>query len=169
MQRVADQHHISKRPVLVPDPWKIAPDRFVRDQLVANKRASEHALANRFGLVEGFLGKAIALPCSRVALDQERAHLRRISIMVRIKRAEFGLYEGLRQRFETLGRSVPGELVGGVRQGGAEVALEAAAQERVQSIGGNDQIVALQLLKRGDRRLISRRDADRGGALLQDF
>ena len=82
--------------------------------------------------------------------------------------AEIGLHESLRQRLEALGGAVPGELVGRIGQRGAEVALEAAAHQRVQSVGCDDQIVSAQLVHRLDRRVVSRRNAGRVHALLQD-
>src|ERR1700749_2171281 len=51
---------------------------------------------------------------------------------------------------------------------GAEFGLEAAAYQRVQAIGRNDQVVPGQLARRLDQRVVSRRDANRADARLQD-
>ena len=77
--------------------------------------------------------------------------------MVRVEGAELGFDEGLRQRLEALGRAVPGELVGRIGQRGAEVALEAAAHQRVQAVGRDDQVVARELIQRLDRGVVTRR------------
>ena len=168
MQRVPDQHHILERPVLVPDPGKIAPHRFVRHQRVPAQRVREHGFANGLGLLDRLVGKAIALPGGAIAFDQERAHVGRVSVVMRVESAEIGLDKGLRQRLEPFRRAVPREFVGGVRHRGAEIALERAAHQRVEAIRRDDQIIARQLIHRRDQRVVARRDTDGADALLQN-
>ena len=88
--------------------------------------------------------------------------------MMRVERAEVGFDEGLRQRLEALGRAVPGEFIGRPGHRRAEFVLEAAAHQRVQAVGRDDQVVPGKLIHRLDRRVVSRRDADRANPLLQD-
>src|ERR1700722_13133627 len=102
MQRVADQHGIPRPPALVPDPGEIAPHRFVRDQFVAVERRSEYLLADGLRLIDTLVGKTVSLPRRGIAFDQERAHARRITIVMRVERAEFGRDKILRQRLEAL-------------------------------------------------------------------
>ena len=86
MQGVADQHHVAVRPVLVPDPGKIAPHRLVRDQRMAVERIGEYLLADRLRLLDGLVLEAVGLPGRRVAFDQERAHRRRVAIVMGVER-----------------------------------------------------------------------------------
>src|SRR5690348_3161928 len=86
--------------------------------------------------------------------------------MMGVERALVGFHESLRQRFKSLGGAIPGEFVFRVGQRRAEIALKGAAQQRVQSIGADDQIVTRQRVRRSDRRLVARRDTDRSGARL---
>ena len=51
---------------------------------------------------------------------------------------------------------------------GAEGGLKTAAHQRVQPVGGDDQIVSLEFVHRLDRRAVSGRNACRVHALLQD-
>src|ERR1700722_6211225 len=68
-----------------------------------------------------------------------------------VEAAEFSRHEGLRQRLETLCGAVPGKFVGGIRQRRAEIAFEGAAYRGVEAVGGNDQVIAAQLIERGLR------------------
>src|SRR6185295_9548054 len=106
--------------------------RSVRDQGMAVESGGEDLFADRLGLLDALVGKAIGLPGLTIAFDQERAHLGRIAIVVRVEAAEVGLDKSLRQGLETPGRAVPGELVAGVGQRAAEIALETAAYQRVE-------------------------------------
>ena len=165
---VADQHHVVVRPALVPDPGKIAPDRFVRHQRDGRRACGKHLLADRLRLLDGLVAETVALPGRRVAFDQERAHVRRIAIVMRVEGAEIGRDKRLRQRLERLCGAVPGELVGRMRDRRAELAFEAAAHQRVQPVGRDDQVVAGELIHRLDHGVEPRRDADGADALLQD-
>ena len=87
--------------------------------------------------------------------------------MVRVEAAEVGLDEALRQGLETPRRAVPGELVAGVGQRAAEIALEAAAHQRVEAVGGDDEVVAVELIQRLHLGAVTRLDADGVRARLQ--
>ena len=135
---------------------------------MAVQRSGEYLLADRLRLFDRLVLEAVSLPGRRVAFDQERAHGRRIAVMMRVERPEIGLHKSLRQRGKALGGAVPGELVGRVRNRGAELGFKTAAHQRVQSVGCDDQIVPLEFVHRLDRRAVSRRNACRAHALLQD-
>ena len=64
--------------------------------------------------------EAVGLPGRGVAFDQERAHVGRVAVVMRVEGAEIGLHKRLRQRGEAPGGAVPGEFVGGMRNRGAE-------------------------------------------------
>lgn len=85
-----------------------------------------------------------------------------------VEGAAIGLHEGLRQRVEPLRGAVPDELVGGVGQRGAEITFEAAADQRVQPVRGNDQIISVELVDGLNLRIEARRDADVDRVLLQE-
>src|SRR3990170_7434933 len=97
------------------------------------ERARKHRLANGLRLLTGLVGKAVALPGRAVALDQKRAHRRRVAIVMRVERTQFGLDKRLRQRIEPLAGAEPCELVAGTGDRGAEIALERAAHQRVET------------------------------------
>ena len=162
MQGVADQHHVPERPALVPDPRKIAPHRFVRNQPVAVQRGGKHLLADRLRLLDGLVGKAVALPGRQIALDQEGAHVGRVAVVMRVEGAEVGFDKGLRQRLEALCGAVPGELVGRIGQRGAEIAFEScgapASSGRRPRRSGRNRSTGPPT----GSRVVSRRDA--GGA-----
>lgn len=103
-----------------------------------------------------------------VAFDQEGAHGRRVAVVMGVEGTAVGLDEGLRQRLEALRGAVPDELVRGVGQRGAEIALEGAAYQRVQPVGSDDQIVPVELIDRMNRRVEARGDAGIDRALLQE-
>src|SRR6478752_9377005 len=88
--------------------------------------------------------------------------------MMRVERAEIGLHKGLRQRGKALAGAIPGEFVGRMRNRRAEFFLKAAAHQRIQAIGGYDQIVTTEFVDRLDDGVVSRRDACGAHALLQD-
>jgi hypothetical protein len=85
-----------------------------------------------------------------------------------VERSEIGLHESLRQRGKAFAGAIPCELVGRVRNRGAEFLLKAAAHQRVQPVGGNDQVISPEFVERLDRGVIPRRDACCAHALLQD-
>ena len=135
---------------------------------MAVERIGKDLFADRLRLLDGLVLEAVGLPGRGVAFDQERAHVGRIAVMMRVERSEIGLHEGLRQRGKTLAGAVPGELVGRMRDRGAEFLLETAAHQRVQPVGGDDQVVAPEFVERLDDGVVSRRDAGGADALLQD-
>ena len=66
----------------------------------AAERIRKHLLADAFGLLDILVGEAIGLPGGMIAFDQERAHGRRVAIVMRIEGAAVGLHKRLRQRIE---------------------------------------------------------------------
>ena len=135
VQRVADQHPVSVRPARVPDPREAAPDRLVRHQPVAVEGGGEHLLADGLRLLDGLVREAIAFASRRIAFDQEGAHAGRVAVVMGIEGAAPSPDKGLRQRLESLAGAVPGELVRRPRHRGAELLLEALAQQRIQAVG----------------------------------
>src|SRR5215216_7209145 len=111
VKRVPDKHHVAKRPALVPEPWEIAPDRLVGNETVALQGIGENAFADGARLVRRPLREAIAFPRRTIAFDDKRAHPGRVPVVMGIEMALVRTHEGLRQRFEALGGSKPGELV----------------------------------------------------------
>src|SRR4051812_9582611 len=95
MQGVSDQHHVAVPPMLVPDPGEIAPHRPVRDQWMTVECCSKDLLAAAPGLVDRHLVESVGLPGRAIAFDQERAHVRRVAIMMWVERAAVGRDEGL--------------------------------------------------------------------------
>src|SRR3981081_4413317 len=132
------------------------------------ERGSEYPRAKGFRFLNRLVGEAVTLPRGAVALDEECTHVRRVSIMMRIERAEFGFHKSLRQWLEPFCGAVPGKFIGRIGYRGAEIALESTAYQRVQAIGRDNQVVAGQLLHGLDQRVVSRGHADRAHALLQD-
>src|SRR4030088_1242491 len=132
------------------------------------ERGSEYPLANGFRFLNRLIGEAVTLPRGAVALDEECTHVRRVSIMMRIERAEFGFHKSLRQCLEPFCGAVPGKFIGLIGYRGAEIALESTAYQRVQAIGRENQVFAGQLPHGLDQRVISRGHADSAHALLQD-
>src|SRR3982074_791769 len=110
------------------------------------ERGSEYPLANGFGFLNRVRGAPATLPRGAVALDEECAHVRRVSIMMRIERTEFGFQKSLRQRLEPFCGAVPGKFIGRIGYRGAEIALDRTAYQRGQPIGRDNQVVAGQLL-----------------------
>src|SRR5258708_38049427 len=154
--------------MLVPKPRKIAPDRLIGNQRMPIEHVGKNALADRLRFLDRFFGEAVTLPSRAIALDQERAHVRRVSVVMGIEAAEIRLHERLRQSIEDLGRAVPSKLVAHVTNGCTEIALEAAPHQRVESIGGNDQLVTNKLVKRVDLGLEMTCDASRLRTRLQN-
>ena len=85
-----------------------------------------------------------------------------------VERSQIGLHKSLRQRGKALAGAIPGEFVGRVRNRGAKFLLKAAAHQRVQPVGGDDQVVSPEFVQRLDRGVVPRVDACRAHALLQD-
>ncbi|MGY4354162.1 hypothetical protein ACVW0J_000655 [Bradyrhizobium sp. i1.7.7] len=86
-----------------------------------------------------------------------------------IEGAAVRLHEGLRQRVEAFRGPVPDELVGGVGQRRAEIALIGAPHQRIQPVGRDDQVVAVELVDGVDLRVEARRDAGVERALLEEL
>src|SRR4030081_2687870 len=99
------------------------------------ERRSEYPLATGFRFLNRPGGETVTLPRGAVALDEEGAHLRRVSIMMRIERTEFGFHKSLRQRLEPFCCAVPGKFIGRIGYRGAEIALARTAYQRVHAIG----------------------------------
>src|SRR5205823_7099590 len=121
---------------------------------------AEHALevGDRFLLAHA--GEAGALPRAGIAFGDERAHVGRMAVMMRVEAAVLVSHESLRQRLITSARTVPGELVRAMRDARAEVG--GAAHEGIGAIGPDDEVVALELAGNGQRALVFRRDAHGG-------
>src|SRR5215510_14228466 len=102
------------RPALVPYPGEIAPYRLVGDELVATKGIGEDFFTDRLRLLDALVLEAVCVPRRRVAFDEERAHVRRIAVVMSIEGAALGRHKSLRQRRKSFCRAVPGELVGGM-------------------------------------------------------
>src|SRR3977135_1779126 len=132
------------------------------------ERGSEYPLPNGFRFLNRLVREPGTFPRGAVALDEECAHVRRVSIMMRIERTEFGFHKSLRQRLEPFCGAVPGKFICRIGYRGAEIALESTAYQRVQAVGRDNQVLAGQLLDGLDQRVISRGHADRAHALLQD-
>ena len=109
-----------------------------------------------------------AHPRRRIALDDERAHGRGVAVVVGVEGAELVGDERLRQRVEGLGRAVPGELAPGMLQRETEFALERPPHQRVDAVGGDDQVLLPQLIQRRQLRAEPQIDAGLAGALLQE-
>ena len=133
------------------------------------ERGGEHLLADAAAFVLGGLIETGALPCDRVALDNERAHARCVPIVVGVERAQAVGDKGLCQGFEALGGAVPGELAVELRERGAELAREGAAQQRIDAIGRNDQVALAEVVERGDGVPKCENDACGARPLLQEL
>src|SRR3982074_1367936 len=103
------------------------------------ERGSEYPLAYGFRFLNRLVGEAVTLPRGAVALDEECAHLRRVSIVMRIERTEFGFHKSLRQRLERFCGAVPGKFIGRIGYRGAEIALDRTAYQRGQAIRRHNQ------------------------------
>src|ERR1051326_3327245 len=102
----------------------------------------EHALADRLGLILPQARKAAARKAFRVELDDERAHVRRVAVMVGAALPELGAAEGLGQRLEAPAGAEPGEPVAQMGDLGAELAREIFAQQGVWPVGADDEMGA---------------------------
>src|SRR5207247_2183213 len=77
--------------------------------------------------------------------------------------------EGLCEGVETLGGSEPAELVGEIPYSGAERVAVRAPHERVDPVGGDDQVVALQFVFRTECFREFWNDVDTCKLLLQEL
>ena len=68
---------------------------------VAVERFGKHLLADRLRFLDGLVLEAVGLPGRRIAFDQERAHVRRIAVVMRVEGAAIGR----RQRSATASRT----------------------------------------------------------------
>src|SRR4029077_14286228 len=123
------------------------------------ERRRKNLLADRLRLADRLVFKTVGLPCRRIALDQKSAYVRRVAVVMRVERSETGFHKSLRQRGEALAGAIPGEFVGRMRNRGAERFLKAAAHQRVQAVGGDDQIVTAEFIDRLDNGIVSQPDA----------
>ena len=134
---------------------------------MAVERRGEQALAlpARGALVER--GKAHAIESRLVHLDDEGAQLRRVAVVMGVELPALGFDEGLRQRVEALGGAEPGEAVAEMAHAGAEAVGQAAPHQRVDAVGRDHQVEAVELGETLHRAPIDRRDADRARPRLQ--
>ena len=133
------------------------------------QRCGEYLLAHAAAFAFGGPVEAGADPGCRVALDDECAHVRRIAVVMGVERAEFVLDEGLRQGFEALGRPVPDEFPVQMRERGSELALECAAQQRVDAVRRDDQVAIAEIFERADGGAERERHAGGACPLLQEL
>lgn len=84
-----------------------------------------------------------------------------------VERPFCGSQERVRECVEAHGCSVPGEFVIAIAQRGLEIAFEAAPHNRVQSISGDDEVIAGKLIHRRDRGLEMKLGADFESTSLQ--
>src|SRR6516225_7919212 len=155
------------RPALVPQPRKITPNRLVVDEVVSFEGVSEDLLADGPGFPLRFLVEARTQPCCTIALHDERAHLGRIVVVMRIEAAELRFDEGLGQRLEALGCPVPHKFVVVVCERRFEVAFVGPADQRVYAVGGDYQVVSRELFDRPDDSSKPKVCADGPGTLGQ--
>ncbi len=136
---------------------------------MAAERVGENLLAQaaRFRLVHAL--KAGAGETRLVGFDDERAAPRRVAVVMRVEIADRRVAESLRQRVVALAGAEPGEMIGEISDAGAEFVREGAPHQRIDAIGADHQIGAIELVERGHRAGEFRRDADRAQALLQQL
>src|SRR5678815_2586994 len=94
---------------------------------VEGRRKNFFAETSAFGLFQS--RKTGARECGLINLNDERAQLRCVSVVMRVKASELGLDECLRQRLETLGGAEPGEAVCHQANRRPQFARTAAAQQ----------------------------------------
>ena len=102
------------------------------------------------------------------ALDDERAHPRRVAVVVGVERASFGADERLGQRVERASRTEPGEVVVEVPEARREGRFVRAADQGVEAVGAHDQ-VPVQLVEVPNRMREADRRPERFRARAQDL
>ena len=134
-----------------------------------SQRGREHvfAVGQGIGLIPG--GEARALPGGGVALDDEGAHRRRMPVVVGVEGARLVLDEGLRQGLEALGGAEPAELVGEIPDRSAERLAVSAPHVRIDSVGGDDEIVAHEFFFFCEGSAVFRGNPDTGQLPLQQL
>src|SRR3954469_2482603 len=120
-QGVADQHHVAGVPACISYVGEIPPYRLVRDETVPSQGRRKRAFTVLQRLRLTHPGEANAFPRGRIAFENERAHFRRMPVMVGIESPMLVLDKGLRQRGKKLRGAEPGELVAKRDDGSPEI------------------------------------------------
>src|SRR6478752_315397 len=169
VQRIANQHGVMSPPAIVVYNRKLPPHRDVRDQRMPIQNLGKYALAQRARLRVVHLRESGTRERSLIDLDNERTEAGLVAVMMRVKKSKLGLNESLGQGLETLAGAEPRKAVGMKTRGGAEFRLVAAAYQRIDPIGSDDQVDAGEFVKASDNAPIDRRDAGRTRPRLQQL
>src|SRR5215475_11649147 len=129
-------------PTIVMHDRKLPPRRVVRDQCMPIQGLGKYAFAKRSRLHVGHLREAGRRKSGLIDFDNERAPAGFVTVVVRIKKSELRLNEGLGQAFETRGCAEPREAVGKKTRGSAEFLFIAAPDQRIDSVRTDNQIEA---------------------------
>ena len=91
MKRIADQHDLPVRPILAPEPGKIAPERFVGDERVPVQSLCEKRFAETARRLLIHRIKPGACPGRMITFDDEGAHAGLVTVVMRVEGAVFSL------------------------------------------------------------------------------
>src|ERR1051326_529467 len=169
VERVADQDAATVAPACIAHEREAAPDRVIANERVAFEVVGEHTRAQRGGLRFAHTLEPGALERRLGHLDDERAHGRRVAIVMGVEVAEIVAPERLGERFERFRRPEPGEAVREIRDRRAERRFVGAPHQRIDAIRAYDEIGLAYLAQVGDRAAVARLDADRAGARLEQL
>src|SRR5437763_2964998 len=156
------------RPARVTDVREWSPDRTIGDQRMPAEIFREHSLANVPRLGFAHLAETRTLEACLVELDDERAHVARVAVMMGIAVPEFGRAEGLSQCFEALRRAEPRKPVPQLAYKRSEFARQGLPQERVRAVRPHDEIGTVKLLDALDPAAVFGLDPDRAGTRLKN-
>src|SRR6476646_8750571 len=134
---------------------------------VQGSRENFFTKTSAFGLFQ--LRKTGARKCGLVDLNNERTQLRCVSVVMRVKASELGFDERLRQSLETLGGTKPGEPVCHKANRRPEFARLAAAHQRVDAVGTDNEIGRDQIIEDLDCETKDGLNADRDSSRLQQL
>src|SRR5262245_3180176 len=140
MRGIAHEYVPVHGPALVPDSWEPPPDRLVGHERMTGERVGEHVLAYGLGAIRIHAIEARAKKSRLVHFDHERAHVRRMAVMVCIEVAHVCRDECVRQGFEPHGSPEPGVTAGKMRYGRAELGFVMPSDQRINAICADDQI-----------------------------
>src|SRR5262245_17248064 len=91
VQRVADEHAFAGAPMPVVHDGKPLPDRIARHERAPIQGLRKHAFTQRPCCVFVQLCKAGAYKCLFIDLNDERAEIRRVTVVMSIEKSQFGL------------------------------------------------------------------------------